>query len=49
MKRLSKEFKDAISPMTNISSWRAAKENYVPIIIRELSELLKQERIEDAV
>jgi|688.fasta_scaffold567399_2 hypothetical protein len=49
MKRLSKEFKDAILPTAKISNWKSAKENYVPIIVRELCEMLKQDRIESAV
>jgi hypothetical protein len=49
MRRLSKEFKDAILPVANISNWKAAKECYLPLITKELCELLKQEKVEEAV
>lgn len=49
MRRLSKEFKDAISPVANIGNWKAAKECYLPLITKELCELLKQEKVEEAV
>jgi hypothetical protein len=42
MKRLSKEFKDAIFPETLNGSWKSAKSLYVPMITHELSELLKK-------
>jgi hypothetical protein len=37
MKRLAKEFKDVISPMTISGSWKTAKHLYVPLVICELA------------
>ena len=48
-RRLCKEVKNAIFPMTLCSSFRSIKNLYSSLIIQELASMLKQKNIEEAV
>ena len=49
MKRLAKEFKNAIYPITLNASNRTAKNVYAPIISRELADMIREDNVEEAV
>ena len=48
-KRLVKELKNAIFPMTGCSSFRSVKSNYSAILMHELVQMMKTDKIEEAV
>lgn len=43
MRRLNKEFKNAIFPITNTSSNKTVKSLYAPLIAKELAEFLRND------
>ena len=45
VRRLAREFKDVIFPQTMNGSWKIAKNQYAPLITRELTEFLKNESV----
>ena len=45
MKRLAKEFKDTILPESKVGGWRSSKTTYLPMITKELAEMLKNDSV----
>jgi hypothetical protein len=45
MKRLAKEFKDTIIHESKVGGWRSAKSTYLPMITKELAEMLKNDSV----